>query len=301
MIPTVTAVRMTGARDRAELPLLVLGPALGVSATTLWWDCAQHLTDAFDVLAWDLPGHGHNRSVPEEPFTMAELAAGVLVVVEDVLAQREESGGSFSFSYAGAGLGGAVGLQLLLDAPGRLRAAVLLGTDGRGRPTPGASGSSYAGQALAAWDVLDRLGEVVAPVLAVAGAHDDAPSPQQVTALAASVLDGRFHLLDGVAQRAPAESAGAVAALVRHHVLGEADPSAAHAATAAGLEGDLEQVAARVRGALAGGVGAEEVRTLLGEAVRRAGAHDDPDAPLDPAFRLVWTTLEQHLHTPDGA
>ena len=65
-------------QHRAELPLLVLGPSLGTSARSLWGDCATHLTDAFDVLAWDLPGHGHNRSVPEEPFTMAELAAGVL-------------------------------------------------------------------------------------------------------------------------------------------------------------------------------------------------------------------------------
>ena len=79
MIPTVTAVRLTGARNRADLPLLVLGPSLGTSATALWTHCAAHLRDAFDLLAWDLPGHGHNRAVPEEPFTMAELAEGVSV------------------------------------------------------------------------------------------------------------------------------------------------------------------------------------------------------------------------------
>ena len=54
--PSITAVRMTGARHRAELPLLVLGPSLGTSATTLWTACAAGLTDAFDVVAWDLPG-----------------------------------------------------------------------------------------------------------------------------------------------------------------------------------------------------------------------------------------------------
>ncbi len=93
MIPAITAVRLTGARNRAELPLLVLGPSLGTSATTLWSACATRLTDAFDVLAWDLPGHGHNRSVPDEPFTMDELAAGVLEVVDDLLAERGEPGG----------------------------------------------------------------------------------------------------------------------------------------------------------------------------------------------------------------
>jgi len=127
--PSITAVRMTGAKHRAELPLLVLGPSLGTSATTLWSACARHLTDAFDVLAWDLPGHGHNTTVGEEPFTMAELAAGVLAVVDDVLAERGELDGSFS--YAGDSVGGAVGLQLLLDAPGRVRDAVLLCTGAR--------------------------------------------------------------------------------------------------------------------------------------------------------------------------
>ena len=76
--------------------------------------------------AWDLPGHGHNRAVPEEPFTMAELAAGVLEVVDTLLAERDDLGGSFS--YAGDSVGGAVGLQLLLDVPDRVVGAVLLCT-----------------------------------------------------------------------------------------------------------------------------------------------------------------------------
>lgn len=126
MIPAVTAVRLSGARNRAELPLLVLGPSLGTSATTLWSACAAELGDAFDLVAWDLPGHGHNRAVPEESFTMAELAAGVLHVVDDLLAERDQVGGPFY--YAGDSAGGAVGLQLLLDAPDRVRAAVLVAT-----------------------------------------------------------------------------------------------------------------------------------------------------------------------------
>jgi 3-oxoadipate enol-lactonase / 4-carboxymuconolactone decarboxylase len=129
MIPAITAVRLTGARHRAELPLLVLGPSLGTSAATLWSACAAHLTDAFDVVAWDLPGHGHNRSVPEDPFTIDELADGVLEVVDTLLAERGESGGSFA--YAGVSVGGAVGLQLLLDVPDRVESAVLLCTGAR--------------------------------------------------------------------------------------------------------------------------------------------------------------------------
>ena len=74
MTPVVTGVRMSGARHRAELPLLVLGPSLGTSAGALWTDCAHHLADDFDVLAWDLPGHGHNRSVPDEPLAATKPA-----------------------------------------------------------------------------------------------------------------------------------------------------------------------------------------------------------------------------------
>ena len=129
MTPAIAASRLTGAAHRASLPLLVLGPSLGTSATTLWGDCARDLTDHFDVLAWDLPGHGHNRSVPEEDFTMAELAAGVLRVVDDVLAERGETDGPFA--YAGDSVGGAVGLQLALDVPDRVSGLALLCTGAR--------------------------------------------------------------------------------------------------------------------------------------------------------------------------
>ncbi len=128
-IPTITAVRLTGAANRAELPLLVLGPSIGTSARTLWTDCATGLTDVFDVVAWDLPGHGYNHSVPEGSFTMSELAQGVLNVVAEILEQRDEFGGSFA--YAGDSVGGCVGLQLLLDHPGRVHATVLLCTGAR--------------------------------------------------------------------------------------------------------------------------------------------------------------------------
>jgi 3-oxoadipate enol-lactonase/4-carboxymuconolactone decarboxylase len=128
-IPTITAVRLTGAANRAELPLLVLGPSLGTSASTLWPGCAAGLTDVFDVVAWDLPGHGYNHSVAEGSFTMSELARGVLKVLEEILEQRDEFGGSFA--YAGDSVGGAVGLQLMLDHPGRVASAVLLCTGAR--------------------------------------------------------------------------------------------------------------------------------------------------------------------------
>ena len=81
---TVTAVRLGG---RPDLPLLVLGPSLGTSATTLWSAAAQHLARDFQVVAWDLPGHGTNK-IPledDETVSIASLAADVLEVVDSMV------------------------------------------------------------------------------------------------------------------------------------------------------------------------------------------------------------------------
>ena len=267
MTPTLTLVRLTGAADRAERPLLVLGPSLGTSASTLWTTCAAAgLTDHFDVVAWDLPGHGHNRAVPDEPVSMADLAAGVLRVLDEVQEQRGDLKGPFY--YAGDSVGGAVGLQMLLDHPARVTAAAILcsgATIGdtqtwtdriaavRASGTPGlvsssverwfgpgflerapelgsamlhalsdASDDGYVRvcEALAGYDVRERLGEITAPVLAVAGAHDVAAPVDGLELVADGVQDGRLVVLDDVAHMAPLESPAEVAQLLVEFFVG---------------------------------------------------------------------------------
>ncbi|WP_447643831.1 bifunctional 3-oxoadipate enol-lactonase/4-carboxymuconolactone decarboxylase PcaDC [Nocardioides zeae] len=124
-VPVIDGVELSEAGNG---PLLLLGPSLGTSATALWERCAALLTDDHHVVGWDLPGHG--RSVaPEDGFTMGELAQGVLAFAERTLRARGEATGTFA--YAGVSVGGAVGLQLLLDAPERVAAAALLATGAR--------------------------------------------------------------------------------------------------------------------------------------------------------------------------
>ena len=236
VIPAVTGVRMTGAANRAELPLLVLGPSLGTGATELWSACAEHLTSAFDVVAWDLPGHGHNRSVPEEGFTVGELAEGVLALVADIQEQRGDTG--TPFAYAGVSVGGAVGLSLLLDHADRVTGAGLICTGARigdvgtwadriGRVTTSGTAVLVSAQAerwfahdfferepdrgaallhalhvavdkgyvqvceaLAHFDVRDRLSEIGQPVLAIAGKEDHVTPPEQLREIA-TVVRGR--------------------------------------------------------------------------------------------------------------
>jgi 3-oxoadipate enol-lactonase / 4-carboxymuconolactone decarboxylase len=250
-VPELIGVRLVDAPDRPEL---VLGPSLGTTAETLWRRCAELLDGRFHVLAWDLPGHGHSPP-PTGPFTMAELATAVLALTDTA-----------RFAYAGDSIGGAVGLQLLLDAPERIGSAVLLCTgakigeaaswreradlvrregtavmvDGSAQrwfapgflerePAVGAAlltalretdREAYAAgcEALATFDVRDRLGEITAPVLAVAGADDVATPPPSLTTIAAGVRNGRTVVLDDTGHQAPAERPAEVAALIRKHL-----------------------------------------------------------------------------------
>jgi 3-oxoadipate enol-lactonase/4-carboxymuconolactone decarboxylase len=119
--PRLAVVDFSGGAG-TDLPLLVLGPSLGTSVRHLWASCAELLRDEFRVVGWDLPGHGDS-----EPATGFDLAA----LGESVLAAVDQLCPSMSFHYAGDSLGGAVGLQLLLDAPDRLASATLLCTGAR--------------------------------------------------------------------------------------------------------------------------------------------------------------------------
>ncbi len=256
--PTITGIQLGGSPD---LPLLVCGPSLGTSATALWSPVATLLADDFHVVAWDLPGHGTNRTVQSDAFTMAELASGVLSFVDGVLTERGQA--SDWFVYAGDSVGGAVGLQLMLDHPERVRAAALVCTGARlgdeamwreradlvtrsgtedlvdasatrwfhpefiDEQPDRAAGLlqalrdadrfGYAGVcgALATFDVRDRLGEVTAPVVAVAGAHDVAAPVATMAEVAHGVADGRLVVLDRVAHQAPVEAPVETARAIR--------------------------------------------------------------------------------------
>src|SRR5699024_8337609 len=73
-------------------------------------------------------------------------------------------------------------------------------------------------EALAGFDVRDRLGEIVAPVLAIGGAHDSATPPDLVRDIADGVPDGRVVIIDDAAHLAPAEHPERVAALIHEHM-----------------------------------------------------------------------------------
>jgi 3-oxoadipate enol-lactonase/4-carboxymuconolactone decarboxylase len=83
------------------------------------------------------------------------------------------------------------------------------------------AGYSQVCGVLAGFDVRDRLAEIGAPVLAVAGSADVATPTDGLREIAEGVKDGWLVELDGVAHLAPAEAPEVVARLIRRHVLGE--------------------------------------------------------------------------------
>ena len=99
-------------------------PSLGT--TTELWDAALPAQRAalptFRILRVDLPGHGASPAA-REPFTMAELAQGVLRLVDEL--------GGGRFHVAGVSLGGAVAIELAASAPERVQSLTAVASGAR--------------------------------------------------------------------------------------------------------------------------------------------------------------------------
>lgn len=112
-IPTLTPAILYRAEN---LPTLILGPSLGTGSLALWGPAVPYLKDHFQLVAWDLPGHG--KSAPStEAFSMSELAAGVIAMI-DALRTDKAIDPASALYYAGVSIGGATALQLANDFPG---------------------------------------------------------------------------------------------------------------------------------------------------------------------------------------
>jgi 3-oxoadipate enol-lactonase/4-carboxymuconolactone decarboxylase len=255
VIPPVTARRL-GAEAGRDRPPLVLGPSLGTTAAALWGEAGAALSEEFQVIAWDLPGHGHSAGVTAG-YSVAELAEAVLAAVNDLV--------DGPFAYAGDSIGGAVGLQLMLEHPDRVSSSTLLCTGARigtaemwseradlvraqgvgalaegsrqrwfapgfagrhpavarnlidGLRTVDPESYALACEALGAFDVRTRLAEIDTPLLAVAGERDEPTPVASLREIAERVGEGRLVVLDGVAHLAPAEAPARVACLIAAH------------------------------------------------------------------------------------
>lgn len=125
-IPIIATQRRGAVRDRSagfgDVPVLVLGCSLGTSHTM--WDRVIDLLDAefaegdgYEILTWDLPGHGDSPASDAE-FTVADLADAVLAAVD------REFTPETPFVYAGDSVGGQVAYELAARNLPRARAAL---------------------------------------------------------------------------------------------------------------------------------------------------------------------------------
>lgn len=113
---SIPALTPTLLHPAADLPTLVLGPSLGTGSLALWGPAVPYLKEHFQLVAWDLPGHGESAPSTEE-FSMAELASGVIKMLEALETDGVIVPGTPLF-YAGVSVGGAIALQLANDFPG---------------------------------------------------------------------------------------------------------------------------------------------------------------------------------------
>jgi 3-oxoadipate enol-lactonase len=227
--PVLKAALLSPERPLGDHPLLVVGPSLGTSSI-LWNRAASLLGTDYDVVAWDLPGHGVSPAAAE-PFDVPALADAVVDLI-DSIAPGE------AFHYAGVSLGGATGLQLGIKHGERLKSLSVqnsgakIGTPegwleraetvrSQGTPVmiqgsaerwfaPGfmdrepelssrllhalrdADRFSYAFccEALASFDVRNELGSIRVPTQVIAGALDGVAPPSMAEEVAAGITAG---------------------------------------------------------------------------------------------------------------
>jgi 3-oxoadipate enol-lactonase len=100
---------------------LVLSNSLG-SSLAMWDKVVALLESQYRVLRYDTRGHG-GSSVPTGPYTIDQLGADVLRLLDEVGAER--------VSFCGLSLGGLTGMWLGLHASHRLNRLILANTAAR--------------------------------------------------------------------------------------------------------------------------------------------------------------------------
>lgn len=238
-------------------PVLVLGNSLGTSRA-IWAPQLPVLGADFRLLRYELPGHGGSAAWPGTSYTLDELGAGVLRLLDAHGIERA--------SYCGISIGGMIGMWLASRAPDRIAALGLVCTSAYLPPADGwraraaqvlARGpasiadavlarwftpsfaaaqpsviaaflaefgrtdpAGYAGccEAIAGMDLRPRLADIAAPTLVIAGADDPATPPEHGEAIAAGIGGARLVVVPDAAHLASVSSPDVVTPALAEHL-----------------------------------------------------------------------------------
>lgn len=251
---TVPSLTFTEHASAEEGPVLVLGPSLGSDGAVLWETTIPLLRDRFRIVSWDLPGHGASRPTTE-PFSLADLADAVARHLDDAgVARVFYAGVSIGGAVAlelGLRHADRIAAAAIICSAARIgsaeawheRAALVRSQSTSALIVPSAErwfapgmveahpdivgrllhalqdadDESYAlaCEALAAFDVRDRLGEIAVPILGIWGDVDPSTPKEQLEEIAAGVQHGRAIGIERCAHLATADQPEAVAAALR--------------------------------------------------------------------------------------
>ncbi|WP_369250654.1 3-oxoadipate enol-lactonase [Streptomyces sp. R41] len=237
-------------------PPLLLGPSLGTSYA-LWDKVAPELSVTHRVVRWDLPGHGGSAADLIGPGASVADLAGLVLALADSLgidrfayagvslggavglhlaAHHPERLESLAVICSSAHFNGSKPWEERAETVRREGLAALAATANARWFTPGftvpelvedhrtAEPEAYAAccDALAAFDIRERLSSITVPTLLIAGREDPATPPAHLREIADAVPGASLTEIAGASHLAPAERPEAVLAALRGHFDGYA-------------------------------------------------------------------------------
>jgi 3-oxoadipate enol-lactonase len=237
-------------------PAVVLASSLGTELS-MWEAQASALADRFQVIRYDLRGHGRSPA-PAGPYSIAELGADLLALLDRLELERA--------SLCGISIGGMSSMWVAAHASSRVDRLVVCCSSARVDPdaryreraaivrehgvekiadavlarwfTPSFARAKpdvvellrarliatpregYAGccEALAAMDLRAALPSIEAPTLVIAGRDDPALPPEHSRRIADAIPGARLEVVPGAAHLANIEQPTVVGELIAHHL-----------------------------------------------------------------------------------
>jgi 3-oxoadipate enol-lactonase len=240
----------------ADAPVLVLSNSLGTDLG-LWSENVPAWTSSFCVLRYDQRGHGGSEVTPG-PYSLELLGRDVLDLLDAIGVERVSFCGLSLGGATGMWLAvnaprrierlvlactsprfgkpehwrerarivRSEGLEPIADAvlerwfTARFRAeqASVAARFRAGLVATPPEGYAACCEALAAWDYGERVGEITAPTLVIAGAEDPTVPPEQAALLAERIAGSRLAVLPDAAHLANVGQAEAFSAAVSEHL-----------------------------------------------------------------------------------